>query len=747
MTGSAGLATTANFTNGVLASHAVTLTETSAGAATITATDTAGGLGTGAETGDSAGFTITNGAATKFVILDPADGTVDALIAVAVELQDQFGNLVTTGADTDKDVTLNASGSATGGGVVDIVAGTGSLDISDQVAETVNLTLTDSAVTGFAVTSAQDVVFEPDVLANFLVESSGGGDIGDQLVNVPFDIQVTARDQFNNTLASGSNAFTGTVDVTGLNGASVVGDPVTTAAFTAGVLGPHSVTIDNSGIGFALRATGNPTGDSNTFRVGPLTMYVDDDWAGAPDGVMATGTAASIIGEDAFATIQGALDNGFPGDTVNVMPGTYDEQLTLSLADVTLTGDPGDGTAGPGASAPTLQATAAPDLANGDVHITAAGVVIEGFILDFDGTDGSRLGYGILVQAADAVIADNEFQLAAGDSGHATVAGIGIDTAISTDMGALHIDLNVFTASASSTSPDVDGSLGVWLNSGGGAGPITVSSNVFSGPLYGGVAINTDNVAVLYNEMTGLAAEPGLGTFGVHIGSDSGNDTLIDVLVAANGISQFGTGVDVFKGGGTGTLGVTIESNFVQDNTEGVYAGDGAVLFVDGNHITGNTTGVIQDGTAATVETSANWWGSTDDAVVAADTSGLVDFTPFLDVGTDTDPVAAGFQPDLSTLNVTALGEQVDGGRIQEGVNLVEGSIVLVHPGTYVNNVAITDMDLTLLSCIDRGHSLHMFGDMVDTIIGMTSLQGGGHAMEGDVRYVSEERVRGAGAG
>jgi hypothetical protein len=40
-----------------------------------------------------------------------------------------------------------------------------------------------------------------------------------------------------------------------------------------------------------------------------------------------------------------------------------------------------------------------------------------------------------------------------------------------------------------------------------------------------------------------------------------------------------------------------------------------------------------------------------------------------------------------------------------------------------------------------------MFGDMVDTIIGMTSLTGGGHAMEGDVLYVSEERVRAAGAG
>jgi hypothetical protein len=39
-----------------------------------------------------------------------------------------------------------------------------------------------------------------------------------------------------------------------------------------------------------------------------------------------------------------------------------------------------------------------------------------------------------------------------------------------------------------------------------------------------------------------------------------------------------------------------------------------------------------------------------------------------------------------------------------------------------------------------------MFGDMVDTIIDMTSLRGGGHAMEGDVRDVSTERVRALGA-
>ena len=66
--------------------------------------------------------------------------------------------------------------------------------------------------------------------------------------------------------------------------------------------------------------------------------------------------------------------------------------------------------------------------------------------------------------------------------------------------------------------------------------------------------------------------------------------------------------------------------------------------------------------------------------------------------------------------------------------------------GTYYEGYG-SPASSVVTNCIDRGHSLHMFGDMVDTIIGMTSLQGGGHAMEGDVRYVSEERVRGAGAG
>ena len=48
------------FTNGVLASHSVTISNT--GSFTITATDSVGGLGSGTETGVSNFFTVDPGA-------------------------------------------------------------------------------------------------------------------------------------------------------------------------------------------------------------------------------------------------------------------------------------------------------------------------------------------------------------------------------------------------------------------------------------------------------------------------------------------------------------------------------------------------------------------------------------------------------------------------------------------------------------------------------------------------------------
>ena len=126
------------------------------------------------------------------MILDPTDGTVDAPITVTVDALDN-GDL--KDVDYTLDVTLVTDGSATGAGLVDIVAGTGSLDISDQVAETVTVSLLDTEGTGLDVSSTQDVVFAPGVLASFTITGTPATvQFGAAFPSPANDITVTAYD-------------------------------------------------------------------------------------------------------------------------------------------------------------------------------------------------------------------------------------------------------------------------------------------------------------------------------------------------------------------------------------------------------------------------------------------------------------------------------------------------------------------------------------------------------------------------
>ncbi|MBI2099385.1 hypothetical protein HYT45_03180 [Candidatus Uhrbacteria bacterium] len=134
--------------------------------------------------------------ATKFVILNPTDGTVDAPITVTVRAEDASGNVDTT---YQSDVTLAVSGSAAGGGLVDIVNGIGTKNISDTVAETVNLSLSDTQGTGLNVTSTQDVVFAAGAVAQFALNDPGNMTAGTRL-----GYTVTRKDQFGNLVTSGA---------------------------------------------------------------------------------------------------------------------------------------------------------------------------------------------------------------------------------------------------------------------------------------------------------------------------------------------------------------------------------------------------------------------------------------------------------------------------------------------------------------------------------------------------------------
>jgi len=97
--------------------------------------------------------------ATKFVILGGLPNTpILTPVAVTIQAQDAANNVV---ANFEADVTLVLSGSATGGGLVDIVNGVGTLMIQNAVDEAVTLSLSDSQATGLNVTSTQSITFTP----------------------------------------------------------------------------------------------------------------------------------------------------------------------------------------------------------------------------------------------------------------------------------------------------------------------------------------------------------------------------------------------------------------------------------------------------------------------------------------------------------------------------------------------------------------------------------------------------------
>ncbi|MEQ9066605.1 MAG: hypothetical protein RLO18_07780, partial [Gimesia chilikensis] len=117
----------------------------------------------------------------------------------------------------------------------------------------------------------------------------------------------------------------------------------------------------------------------------------------------------------------------------------------------------------------------------------------------------------------------------------------------------------------------------------------------------------------------------------------------------------------------------------------------GAQINFNNNSVTGSTAN-IASGAGAAVNASNNWWGSNVEATVASLIAGNVDFTSYLDNGTDTDAGTAGFQGDFNVVNVTALGEQTGPlSRIQEAIEALNpGGTINIASGTYAGNVDAT---------------------------------------------------------
>ena len=245
-------------------------------------------------------------------------------------------------------------------------------------------------------------------------------------------------------------------------------------------------------------------------------------------------------------------------------------------------------------------------------------------------------------------------------------------------------DVTNFSASSTRITVQLNRLLGTSLvarNSLTLSGTMPSNTNVHGVEISGnGTASNTGTVNFTNNTLNGGSVDPGTtnaDTTGLRVFGSVAAAAVINV--SENDISGFTNGI---SGESFQTTSSFPTMTFVNND-------------VSGNTAKGFTRGAV--GTFGTINTSANWWGSNVEATVNAYISGAtIDFTPFLDSGTDTDLGETGFQGDFSTLDVTALGAQSGiTGRIQEGVNLVSGSTVNVGAGTFDEQVVI-DESLTL---------------------------------------------------
>ncbi|MBI4993468.1 hypothetical protein HZC33_00710 [Candidatus Wolfebacteria bacterium] len=262
----------------------------SIGAWTITASDNAtapdGAIGI-VDATDQLAVNAAPIVATRFTIVVQSSATAGDTVAVTIRAEDSSGNLDTSYSGG---VTLVTSGSATLGGLVSVVNGIGSVNITDTIAETVNLSLSDTQGTGLNISSTAQIIFSPGSIAQFNLNDPGSITAGTRAAYT-----ITRKDQFGNLVSSGNTTAYLYTNATG--GLSAFYDAETNGNIIS------SISI----------ASGTSSGNFWYFEGAAGTWNITaSDNATAPDGNTGISDSVDQIIISSGATSQFALNN--PGD-------------------------------------------------------------------------------------------------------------------------------------------------------------------------------------------------------------------------------------------------------------------------------------------------------------------------------------------------------------------------------------------------------------------------------------------------
>ena len=377
-------------------------------------------------------------------------------------------------------------------------------------------------------------------------------------------------------------------------------------------------------------------------------------------------------GSPAYCTIQAAVDAASDGDTISVAAGTYTEGITLTPGkDLTLVGA--------GRDVVTWICPSGGYCIYGSMsgYTGSMNYDISGFTFNARSDPAATWGAGIQINRASSGplalrIHDNRFieDRASGD-----------DTHWATSMLLCH-----------NRHASRDGS---------GDAPVHIYNNIDE--TWGGMTMSNSQAYDIYNNVFDGCSD---AIYNGHGCPDVAGNTFGDHHIYANTFKNASDDLhpnaltpaidwQYYGAGGATHLPSTIENNFFQDNDTAIRFGMGTDMTYPAHVVKGNS--FVDNGLAIRVtgayssplNASGNWWGISTPAGVAAEVSANVDYTPWLDSGTDTsaDP---GFQGDFSTLHVDDDSPQTGtAGYIQEGINMVSGSTVYVAAGTYTERVTI----------------------------------------------------------
>ncbi len=270
----AGGTTSLAATNGVATFSGLTITN--AGSLTITASDTSR---TGVSTATTNSINVSPAAEKKLVVTSqPAGVTAGGTISLAVSVEDQYGNVITSGTGSTDTVKATLTSGTFNGGTTSVAAVSGVANFTNLVINqvgTYTITASDSTNAGITSATTSSFAVSPGSASQLAFTTQPTGTTGG--LTLPVQPAVTVEDQFGNAVTT--NVSTATLSIA--TGTPTSGGPGTLSGCsqteTNGVITFAGCSLNTTGTGYKLKAIDgsltSATSNSLNITTGPAAQF------------------------------------------------------------------------------------------------------------------------------------------------------------------------------------------------------------------------------------------------------------------------------------------------------------------------------------------------------------------------------------------------------------------------------------------------------------------------------------------